>query len=195
MNGLADPRMLVSAVAIATMLATSISGQQSPPQFGGSYASLDSRRQHYVDDWVSRFTAVTGKKIAPAEFYDGIIRFSAKTTFEAITNALMTTALTDASGKDLGDALALVEQVDGVRGKVLGASGDRQFRMYVRLKPGALDTLGRSQQFKRRADNTVYHKGYPINSRGHRCGLSLIQLPCGALQRPFVIIQLGCPRW
>jgi len=166
MNGLADPRMLVSAVAIATMLATSISGQQSPPQFGGSYASLDSRRQHYVDDWVSRFTVVTGKKIAPAEFYDGIIRFSAKTTFEAITNALMTTALTDASGKDLGDALALVEQVDGVRGKVLGASGDRQFRMYVRLKPGALDTLGRSQQFKRRADNTVYHKGYPINFRG-----------------------------
>ena len=141
MNGLADPRMLVSAVAIATMLATSISGQQSPPQFGGSYASLDSRRQHYVDDWVSRFTVVTGKKIAPAEFYDGIIRFSAKTTFEAITNALMTTALTDASGKDLGDALALVEQVDGVRGKVLGASGDRQFRMDEVKLPWYIDLL------------------------------------------------------
>jgi hypothetical protein len=59
-----------------------------------------------------------------------------------------------------------VERVDGVRGKVLGAAGDRQFRMYVRLTEGALDALERSQQFRRRADNTIYHKGYPINYRG-----------------------------
>jgi len=159
-------RVLVSAAAVATVLAASIAGQQSPPQFGGSYAALDSQRQHFVDDWVTRFTAVTGKTIAPAEFYDSVLHLSTKTTFEAITHALLTTTLTDASGKGLGDALALVEHIDGVRGKILGTSGDHQFRMYVRLKEGALDTLARSQQFQRRADNTVFHKGYPINFRG-----------------------------
>ena len=29
----------------------------------------------------------------------------------------------------------------------------------------ALETLSRSQEFKRGADNSVYHKGYPINYR------------------------------
>ena len=37
--------------------------------------------------------------------------------------------------------------------------------MYVRLTEGALDRLERSQEFKREGDNTVYHKGYPINYR------------------------------
>ncbi len=77
----------------------------------------------------------------------------------------MTTPLTDSSGGRLGDALALIEHVDGVRGEVPGASGDRQFRMYVRLRPDARDTLERSKEFSRGVDNTVYHKGYPLNYR------------------------------
>jgi hypothetical protein len=47
-------------------------------------------------------------------------------------------------------------------GHKLGASGDRQFRIYVQLKPEALQILQRSNEFKRGPDNTVYHKGYPI---------------------------------
>jgi len=151
---------------IATALTVCVAAQQTPPRFGGAYSALDARRQHFINDWVTRFTQVTGRKVEPAEFYDGVVTLSAKTTFEAITNALMTTPMTDASGKGLGDALDLIEHVDGVRGKILGAGGDHQFRMYVRLKESALETLGRSQQFKRGADNTVYHKGYPINFRG-----------------------------
>ena len=30
------------------------------------------------------------------------------------------------------------------------------------MKPGALELLSRSKEFSRSADNTVYHKGYPI---------------------------------
>ena len=41
-----------------------------------------------------------------------MIALSTKTTFEAVTHALMTTALTDRTGASLGDALALVDQVD-----------------------------------------------------------------------------------
>ena len=37
--------------------------------------------------------------------------------------------------------------------------------MYVRLTPNAREMLNRSREFKRGIDNTVYHKGYPINYR------------------------------
>ena len=99
-------------------------------------------------------------------FYDEIVSLSTKTTFDAVTHALMTTRLTDASGADLGDALSLVFEVDSVRGEIEGASGDRQFRVYARLVQDAVDTLKRSREFKRSADNSVYHKGYPISYRG-----------------------------
>ena len=101
----------------------------------------------------------------PALIYDDVLSVSAKTTFEAVTHALMRIGLTDTSGVSLGDALALVERVESVRGEVIGERGDRQFRMYVRLTAGARDALARSQQFKRGRDNTVYHKGYPTSYR------------------------------
>jgi hypothetical protein len=140
--------------------------QQEPLQFGGAYAGLGPRRQHLIDDWVTRLNAVSGLQVEPAAFYDTYVKFSTKTTFDAVTHALMTTPLTDASGASLGDGLDLIETVDTVRGQVPGASGDRQFRVYVLLKQGSPDLLERSQQFKRVHDNTVYHKGYPINYRG-----------------------------
>ena len=37
--------------------------------------------------------------------------------------------------------------------------------MYVRLKPGALETLQRSRELTRGNDNTHYHIGYPLNYR------------------------------
>ena len=49
-----------------------------------------------------------------------------------------------------------------------GASGDRQFRMYVRLMPNAREMLERSREFKRGVDNSIYHKGYPLNYREQR---------------------------
>jgi hypothetical protein len=135
-------------------------------QFGGAYAGLDTGRQRLVDDWVARFNRLAGQDVEAAPFYDTVLTFSTKTTFEAVTHALMTTVLTDASGAPLGSALDLVERVDAVRGQVAGASSDRQFRMYVLLKADATGVLERSQQFRRGRDNTIFHKGYPINYRG-----------------------------
>ena len=162
-------------LAVIACAAALLAAQPQAPQFGGSYASLDPRQQHYINDWVTRFTQSTGRQVEAAEFYDQIVRFSTKTTFEAITHALKTTPLTDASGASLGDALDLIERLDTVRGKVVGSAGDRQFRMYVRLKDGAMDTLSRSREFARHADNSVYHKGYPINFRGES-GVPSIQV-------------------
>lgn len=92
-----------------------------------------------------------------------MLPLSVKTTFSAVTHALLHTKLTDSSGVSLGDsALAIVDKVDTVAGQIEGAGGDRQFRMFVQLVPAAMEILSKSQEFNRRADNTVFHKGYPI---------------------------------
>jgi hypothetical protein len=158
------------AVVVASGLiasAANVTGQpQEAPRFGGSYAQLDARRRALVDNWVSRFSRVTGQNVGPAAFYDTFVKVSAKTTFDAITHALMTTALTDAAGNRFGDALQVVEQIDEVRGQATGTPGDHQFRMFVRLTPDALDTLARSRQFVRRGDNTFTTKAIRSISGG-----------------------------
>jgi hypothetical protein len=165
-------RRWLGAAIVGCLLLSGIGGrfaraQQPPPpaRFGGAWSELDERRQRLVADWVSRFSKTTGRTIEVGPFYDDILSLSAKTTFDAVTQALMTSQLTDAAGVRLGDALTIVERVDGLRGEIPGAGGDRQFRMYARLTPAAHGLLGRSREFKREGDNTRYHKGYPLNYR------------------------------
>ena len=167
---------LACALALTMTAVIAANGQQpTAPQFGGGYAQLDARRQALVNDWVARLVKTTGQKVEPGPFYDDLMTTSSKTTFDAVTHALLRIQLTDAAGTALGDALGLVEQVDAVKGEVIGAAGDHQFRMYVRLVPGAGETLARSQQFKRGADNAVFHKGYPTNFR-EQGGVPSVQL-------------------
>jgi hypothetical protein len=155
--------VLLGVLAAAGVLAQQ--PQQPQRQIGGAFAELDERRQRLVEDWVGRFTKVTGQNLGAGAFYDDILSLSTKTTFDAVTHALVTTPMTDASGQKFGDGLAIIERVDSVKGEVAGTSGDRQFRMYARLTANGRQMLERSREFKRRPDNTVYHKGYPINYR------------------------------
>jgi len=90
---------------------------------------------------------------------------SQQTTFDAITHALMRSALTDREGRPLGSALDLVISLQRIAGEESGRGGDEQFRIYVTLRPDALDVLERSREFDRSADNTVYHAGYPRSFR------------------------------
>ena len=139
--------------------------QEPTRPFGGDFSDLGSRRQRLVEDWVARFNEVTGQNVEAGPFYDTFVKLSTRTTFDAVTNALLTTPLTDASGERFGDALEIVERVEAVQGHIPGSSGDRQFRIYARLKEGAVDMLERSREFERGVDNTVYHRGYPISYR------------------------------
>jgi hypothetical protein len=166
---------IVGGVFLGVLAIEILIAQQPARRFGGSYSDLDERRQQLVVDWVARFTKVTGQRLDARSFYDDVLSLSTKTTFDAVTHALMTTPLTDASGQKLGDGLVLIERVDSVKGEVSGASSDRQFRMYVRLTADARQMLNRSREFKRGIDNTVYHQGYPINYREKR-GTPSIQL-------------------
>ncbi len=130
-------------------------------ELGKSYAALRPEQRRLVDEFVRRYNATTGSKLVPEQAYDNA-RLSIRTTFDAVTHALLNAKITDVQGKDLGRAIDLVDAVDEVMGEESGVGGDRQFRLYVYLKPGAMDILSRSQQFFRDKDNSVYHKGFPI---------------------------------
>jgi hypothetical protein len=136
--------------------------QDSQPILGAKYADLLPEQKTLVDDWFRRFGEVVKKAVSPQEGYDNL-PLSTKTSFGAITHALIHTTLKDQAGTSMGaSAITLIDRVDSVAGKIEGAGGDEQFRIYVVLKPNALDILAKSQEFGRGPDNVVFHKGYPI---------------------------------
>ena len=136
--------------------------QEKLPVFAGQYQELLAPQKILVDDWFRRFSETIHKPVSADEGYNNL-PMSVKTTFNAVTHALIRTKMTDNSGANLEEsAIGIIDKVDNVAGKMPGTGGDKQFRIYVQLKPGALDLLDRSQEFKRGLDNTIYHKGYPI---------------------------------
>lgn len=152
-------------VASASLAEASARAQTSSTHraFGGTYEALNPQQKKLMDEWYADYNKLTGDRASPTEYNQ--YSLSARTTYEAVTHALMTTQLTDQSGKPMGSALDLVEAIEAISGKVPRARGDLQFRMYVVLKPGAVEKLKESQEFFRDRDNTVYHKGYPLNYR------------------------------
>ena len=132
-----------------------------PRVFGESYATLLPEQKKLLDEFVRRYNETTGNDANAEEAYDRA-RMSVRTTFDAITHALLSTKMTDANGKNLGRAFDLVDAIDEVMGEEEGTRGDQQFRMYVYLKPTAFNTLGSSREFYRDKDNTVYHPGFPL---------------------------------
>src|SRR5215510_12029699 len=148
--------------------------QEQEIQFGGSYANLKSEQRRLVDDWFRQYNEITKQNLNPAKEYDRL-SLSIRTTFEAVTHALLTSKLTDQSGRSLGTALDLVSYVETVHGRIPRTSGDLQFRIYAALKPTAVETMEASREFKRGRDNTVFHKGYPVNYR-QQGGVPSIQI-------------------
>jgi hypothetical protein len=123
---------------------------------------------------VKEYRAIFKRQLSPETLYDQL-PMSARTTFQAVTHALMNSKLTSEDGKPMGTALDLIDLVERISGQVPDARGDRQFRIYVYLKPGALNKLHTAREFKRGHDNTVYHIGYPINFR-QQGGVPSIQI-------------------
>jgi hypothetical protein len=153
------------AASMALAMSTAAAAQQTatnPVVLSGRYSDLHPQQKRLVDDWFRRLSEVLKQQVSPEEGYDNL-PVSDKTTFSAVTHALLRTKLTDETGAILGEsAMTLVDKIDRVLGKVEGAGGDKQFRIYVQLKPNAIEILEKSQEFSRASDNTVYHKGFPI---------------------------------
>lgn len=149
------------------VLVVSASAQNTPAasaaNFPGTYAQLKPEQKKLIDDWYAEYDRLMGENDPPTD-YDQL-SLSTRTTFEAVTHALMTTKLTDNNRQSMGNALDLVQSIETINGKIPKARGDLQFRVYVILRPEALQTLRKSTEFFRDRDNTVYHHGYPLNWR------------------------------
>ena len=162
---------LLSAFAgLFVMGAPHSSSPESAPQekqsleLAGSYDGLAPAQRRLVDDWFRQYNDIMRKDVVARDAYQEL-PISTRTTFEAITHALLQTALTDDEGQSLGTALELVDQIEAVRGKVPHTRSDAQFRLYVLLRPDAVATLDRSLEFARHHDNTHFHLEYPRNYR------------------------------
>ena len=157
--------MTAAGIVFALGLLRFVSAQQpSAPQVipGAKYSDLAPEQKALVDDWFRRFSEVVRKPLSAEEGYNNL-PVSTKTTFGAVTHALIRTTLTDQNGAILGpSAIAVIERVDTVAGKIEDAGSDQQFRLYVVLKPNALEILARSREFARSPENVTFHKGYPI---------------------------------
>jgi len=129
---------------------------------GATYKELLPEQKALVDDWFQRASVALKKTVPAEEGYDNL-PLSYKTTFSAVTHALLRTPLTDKSGAPLGtSAIILIGKLDTVAGQVPGVGGDEQFRIYIELNPKALELLEKSKEFGRGPDNTIYHHGYPV---------------------------------
>ncbi len=129
-----------------------------------SYDELMPQQKRLFNDFVQRYSKIVGIKVDPKQSYEGS-PVSVRTTFYAVTQALLVSKLTDENGKSLGSALDIIESLETIKGKVKGEGGDVQFRIYVIFKADAYDTLKKSAEYKRTRDNSIYHKGYPISFR------------------------------
>ncbi len=170
--------MTASGLVFTLGLLRFVSAQQpSAPQVipGAKYSDLAPEQKALVDDWFRRFSEVVRKPLTAEEGYNNL-PVSTKTTFGAVTHALIHTTLTDQNGAVLGpSAITVIERVDTVAGKIEDAGSDQQFRLYVVLKPNALEILARSKEFARSGDNVTFHKGYPICYRS-RNGVPSLQV-------------------
>ena len=128
------------------------------------YGDLDARQSHLFESYTAGYNEATGFSLTPRDYFNSLT-ISERTTFDAVTHALMNSELTDENGAPLGHAIDLVRAIERVAGQYYGRSGDEQFRLYVFLREGARDTLEQAQEFSLGHLNTVYHVGYPYSYR------------------------------
>lgn len=156
--------LVLSFACLAATITASMAQDSVKFLAGGGFDQLAPQQQSLVRDWFAEYAKITGNTIDPKSGYDDL-KLSVRSTFEAVTDALLKTNLTDSAGKSLGNALSLVNLVESVHGDVPNTRGDQQFRVYVHLQDDALNKLYLCTQFHRTADNGIYHVGYPINFR------------------------------
>jgi hypothetical protein len=111
-------------------------------------------------EWVRRFNSTAKQNVDAEKAYDAA-RLSLRTTFDAVTHALMNTKLTSQDGRSLGTALDLIDILDDIAGEEQGARGDRQFRVYVYLNQMPKDA-GREPGVQARTRQIYYHMGFPF---------------------------------
>lgn len=138
-------------------------------QEGGLQTLMDPRTtvQDVLTDSLTGFGREQNRVLSGLDFLG--MNESEKVTFEAITGALEQTSLTPDPKKSapfqVKTAIQLIERVKQVAGRVDGAGGDEQFRLYVTLIPEAVLILTNCQQFVGPRSPGGFHAGYEATFR------------------------------
>lgn len=116
-----------------------------PRQFGADYDGLNAAQRALVDDIYRRIDDILGRTLDPKDAYKKT-PLSLRTTFDAVTNALLNSALTDReTGEPLGRPIDLIDHLEAVAGQAKGRPGDfgRYFAsaLQVRVRAGETAVL------------------------------------------------------
>ena len=174
-----------------------------------AFGDLEPVQQKLLEGFTAAFNERSGRDLSTQEYFDSM-SVSERTTYDAVTHALMSSELTDQEGNDLGTALDLVEGVEKVAGQYYGRGGDQQFRLYSFLVPDAKETLRSPHSFSGARKHRLscglspelssggrcsQHSVFPLRRRNesrHRCGLSVQQDAGGDVQRTPHLGELRC---
>src|SRR4051812_47485619 len=112
-------RTAIVLAVVAAMLPAAVAARigkqdKASTEFGGTYDRLRQEQRRLVDDWFAHYNKRIQKNIAPEDGYNAV-PISIRTTFEAVTNALLTTSLTGKQRGSLGNALNVVEALETAR--------------------------------------------------------------------------------
>ena len=84
------------------------------------YTNLTQEQKALFEDYAGQYAERRGREVTPQEYFDSLT-VSERTTFEAVTNALMKSDLSDANGDALGTAFDLVSGIERIAGQYCGA--------------------------------------------------------------------------
>ena len=102
------------------LLMTTLNAQNKAPtashELHGTYEGLSPVQKKLIEEWYAEYNQMTHDNSQPTEYNQ--FSLSTRTTFEAVTHALMTTELTDKSGKSMGNALDVVQSIEAINRKV-----------------------------------------------------------------------------
>jgi RHS repeat-associated protein len=149
---------------------------------GLDYEHLEGRQKKLIDEWAAAQNKANKTNVSAEKMYNGLAD-SQRSTYESVSHAMMNTAVTDGSGKAVGNALDLVGSITTIAGGVedggaaTGAKSDQQFRVYfdstITSDRGA--PLAGSAGFSA-GQNVGFHEGYPNSFRSHGGKVPSLQL-------------------
>lgn len=162
------------------------------------FEDLAHKQQSIIQDLLPHCGA-TQKGLSAAASVFAQLNLSERTTFVAITHAMLNTRLVGREdGMEMGDTLQLIDELLDIHGENIGAPSDQQFQLIMRLAPGALEKLIRADGFER-GENHIFHKQFPNSFRqlrrmghhGEEAGLHLSLAPDGRLAQIHIDYRFG----
>src|SRR6185437_556518 len=98
---------ILTCIVLAAIAPPAQNSSASEPVFKGTYAQLKPQQKKLIDEWYAEYNKMMHEDLPPSDYDE--LSLSTRTTFEAVTHALMTTDLTSKSGEPMGEALNLVQ--------------------------------------------------------------------------------------